>query len=102
MAKCVSPKTWNSLCSVQLGFGGGHPRYRLDHDLPAEARSLAHQPRCLKIAALLDKACRRVLPIKADYVGFSIPNVFVIGYGMDYAERYRNLPDICVLPPEMI
>jgi hypoxanthine phosphoribosyltransferase len=63
---------------------------------------MAHQPRCLKIAALLDKACRRVLPIKADYVGFTIPDEFVVGYGMDYAEHYRNLPDICVLPPEMI
>jgi hypoxanthine phosphoribosyltransferase len=63
---------------------------------------MAHQPRCLKIAALLDKACRRIIPIKADYVGFTIPDEFVIGYGMDYAERYRNLPDICVLPPDKI
>lgn len=63
---------------------------------------MAHQPRCLKIAALLDKVCRRMLPIKADYVGFTIPDEFVVGYGMDYAERYRNLPDICLLPPEMI
>ena len=38
--------------------------------------------------------------IEADYVGFSIPNLFVIGYGMDYAERYRNLPDICLMPPD--
>lgn len=60
----------------------------------------AHQPACLKVVALLDKACRRVEPVKADYVGFTIPDEFVIGYGMDYAERYRNLPDICVLPPE--
>lgn len=63
---------------------------------------LAHGPRCFKICALLDKACRRVHPIKADYVGFTIPDEFVVGYGMDYAERYRNLPGICVLPPEMI
>jgi hypoxanthine phosphoribosyltransferase len=63
---------------------------------------LAHQPSCLKIAALLDKSCRRLQPIKADYVGFTIPDDFVVGYGMDYAESYRNLPDICVLPPEMI
>jgi hypoxanthine phosphoribosyltransferase len=40
--------------------------------------------------------------VKADYVGFTIPDEFVIGYGMDYAERYRNLPDICVLPPEEV
>ena len=63
---------------------------------------MAHQPRCLKIAALLDKTCRRQLPIKADYVGFTIPDEFVVGYGMDYAERYRSLPDICLLPPEII
>ncbi len=57
----------------------------------------AHHPKALKIAALLDKASRRVLPIHADYVGFEIPDQFVVGYGMDAAERYRNLPDICVV-----
>jgi len=62
---------------------------------------LAHQPRALKVAALLDKASRRIEPVQADYVGFVIPEEFVVGYGMDYAERYRNLPDICVLPPEL-
>ena len=63
---------------------------------------LAHQPSSLKIAALLDKASRRVEPVKGDYVGFVIPDEFVVGYGMDYAERYRNLPDICILPPELV
>ncbi len=63
---------------------------------------MARQPRSLKVAALLDKACRRAVPVKADYVGFTIPDEFVVGYGMDYAEHYRNLRDICVLPPEMI
>lgn len=58
----------------------------------------AHRPKSLKIATLLDKAARRVQPIKADYVGFEIPDEFVVGYGMDYAERYRNLADICVVP----
>jgi hypoxanthine phosphoribosyltransferase len=57
-----------------------------------------HHPKTLRIAALLDKPSRRVERIDADYVGFSIPNLFVIGYGMDYAERYRNLPDICLMP----
>lgn len=57
----------------------------------------AHKPKELKIAALLDKASRRVTPIHADYVGFEIPDQFVVGYGMDAAERYRNLPDICVV-----
>ena len=61
---------------------------------------LQHKPRTLRIAALLDKPSRRLEKIDADYVGFSIPNLFVIGYGMDYAERYRNLPDICLMPPE--
>jgi hypoxanthine phosphoribosyltransferase len=57
-----------------------------------------HHPKTLRIAALLDKPSRRIEQIDADYVGFSIPNLFVIGYGMDYAERYRNLPDICLMP----
>jgi hypoxanthine phosphoribosyltransferase len=59
---------------------------------------LAHQPKAFRIAALLDKPSRRKQPIQADYVGFSIPDEFVVGYGLDYAERYRNLPDICVVP----
>ena len=57
----------------------------------------ARQPRALKIAALLDKPSRRQRPIQADYVGFKIPDEFVVGYGLDYAEHYRNLADICVL-----
>jgi hypoxanthine phosphoribosyltransferase len=61
---------------------------------------LAHQPKAFKIAALLDKPSRRKQPIQADYVGFSIPDEFVVGYGLDYAERYRNLADICVVPRE--
>jgi hypoxanthine phosphoribosyltransferase len=59
----------------------------------------AHQPGTLKIAALLDKPARRIQKIEGDYIGFTIPNKFVVGYGLDYAERYRNLPDICVIPP---
>jgi hypoxanthine phosphoribosyltransferase len=62
---------------------------------------LNHQPRSLKIAALLDKSSRRMVDVHADYVGFEIPDEFVVGYGLDYGERYRNLPDVCVLPPEM-
>lgn len=58
------------------------------------------RPRTLRIATLLDKPSRRIEKIDADYVGFSIPNLFVIGYGMDYAERYRNLPDICLMTPD--
>lgn len=59
---------------------------------------LAHHPKAFKIAALLDKKCRRQQPIYADYAGFEIPDEFVVGYGMDFDERYRNLPDICVVP----
>jgi hypoxanthine phosphoribosyltransferase len=61
---------------------------------------LARQPRTLNIAALLDKPSRRKLPLQGDYVGFKIPDEFVVGYGLDYAERYRNLADICVVPRE--
>lgn len=60
----------------------------------------AHQPESLTIAALLDKPSRRKQPMQADYLGFTIPDEFVVGYGLDYAEMYRNLPDICVLPRE--
>jgi hypoxanthine phosphoribosyltransferase len=59
---------------------------------------LARQPRTLKVAALLDKPSRRKLPLEGDYVGFKIPDEFVVGYGLDYAEKYRNLCDICVVP----
>jgi hypoxanthine phosphoribosyltransferase len=56
----------------------------------------ARKPRTLKFAALLDKPSRRQMPVEADYVGFKIPDKFVVGYGLDYAERFRTLPDICV------
>jgi hypoxanthine phosphoribosyltransferase len=56
------------------------------------------KPRSLRIAALLDKPARRVKEVPADYVGFTIPDKFVVGYGLDFAEQYRNLPDVCVLP----
>ena len=55
------------------------------------------KPRTLRVAALLDKPTRRLKPVEADYLGFKIPNEFVVGYGLDYAERYRNLKDVCVL-----
>jgi hypoxanthine phosphoribosyltransferase len=55
------------------------------------------KPKHLRVAALLDKPERRVTAVQADYVGFTIPNEFVVGYGLDYAERYRNLLDVGVL-----
>jgi hypoxanthine phosphoribosyltransferase len=61
---------------------------------------LQHKPASLKIATCLDKPSRRLVPIEADYVGFQIPNQFVIGYGMDYAEVYRNVPDIRIFPSD--
>ncbi len=57
----------------------------------------AHQPRSLKLATLLDKPSRRVIPVQADYVGFSIPDLFVVGYGLDYAQQYRQLRDLRVI-----
>jgi len=58
-------------------------------------------PASISICTLLDKPARRKADIKADYYGFNIPDEFVVGYGLDYAERYRNLPFIGVLKPEI-
>ena len=58
---------------------------------------LAHKPKSLKVCALLDKVSRRKMPIHGDYVGFEIPDEFVVGYGLDFAERFRNLPEVCIL-----
>jgi len=55
------------------------------------------KPKHLRVAVLLDKPERRIAAVRADYVGFSIPNEFVVGYGLDYAERYRNLPYVGIL-----
>lgn len=62
---------------------------------------LNRNPESIKICTLLDKPARRKTDIKADYFGFDIPDEFVVGYGLDYAERYRNLPFIGVLKPEI-
>ena len=61
----------------------------------------AKEPASLKICTLLNKPTRREVDIEADYIGFTIPNEFVVGYGLDYAERYRNLPFVGVLKPEI-
>ena len=61
---------------------------------------LSRSPRSLKIAALLDKRPRRLRPVTIDYVGFEIPDRFVVGYGLDYAERFRHLPYVAALSPE--
>ena len=59
------------------------------------------KPRRLKTCVLLDKPARRVENIRAEYVGFTVPDVFVVGYGLDFAERYRNLPFVGVLHPHL-
>jgi len=55
------------------------------------------KPRSIRIAALLDKPDRRLRPVQVSYTGFTIPDEFVVGYGLDYAEDYRGLKDICIL-----
>ena len=55
------------------------------------------QPRTVRVCTLLDKASRREVPISLDYVGFTVPNEFVVGYGLDFAGLYRNLPYLAVL-----
>jgi hypoxanthine phosphoribosyltransferase len=61
----------------------------------------ALKPRRIKTCVLLNKAARRVEAVQADYVGFEIPDFFVVGYGLDFAERYRNLPFVGVLHPHV-
>ena len=55
------------------------------------------QPKSMRLCTLLDKPDRRVADVKVDYVGFEIPDEFVVGYGLDYAQKYRNLPYIGVV-----
>ncbi len=62
---------------------------------------MIRQPASISVATLLDKPARRKADIKADYSCFEIPDAFVVGYGLDYNERYRNLPYIGVLKPEI-
>jgi hypoxanthine phosphoribosyltransferase len=58
------------------------------------------KPKSVRIATLLDKPESRLRPVDVAYVGFSIPDEFVVGYGLDFAEKYRNLRDICILEPD--
>lgn len=78
-------------------------------DIVDSGRTLAYildnlqtrRPADLKVCALLSKPSRREIEVKLDYLGFEIPDAFVVGYGLDYAEGYRNLPFIGVLKPEL-
>jgi hypoxanthine phosphoribosyltransferase len=65
------------------------------------AKLQALKPRRTKTCVLLNKAARRIEKVEADYLGFEIPDVFVVGYGLDFAERYRNLPFVGVLHPHV-
>ena len=58
-------------------------------------------PNSVRICAILDKPARRKTDIRADYIGFEVPDAFVVGYGLDYDEKYRNLPFVGVLRPEV-
>ena len=62
---------------------------------------LDRHPKSIRIVTLLDKPDRREAPVAADYSGFVVPDQFIVGYGLDYAEKYRNLPYIGVLKPEI-
>jgi hypoxanthine phosphoribosyltransferase len=62
---------------------------------------LARKPASLEICALLSKTSRRRVELNVRYLGFEVPDEFVVGYGLDYAGAYRNLPDICILRPEV-
>ena len=58
-------------------------------------------PKSIRIVTLFDKPSRRKAPVKADYFGYEVPDAFIVGYGLDYAEKYRNLPYIGILKPEI-
>lgn len=62
---------------------------------------LSRKPRSLKVCTLLDKPSRRQVDLRPDYLGFTIPDKFVVGYGLDFAQKYRQLPDVGVLKPEI-
>ncbi len=61
----------------------------------------ARKPASIRLCTLMDKPDRRTKPITADYVGFTIPDAFIVGYGLDYDEKYRNLPYVGVLKPSV-
>ncbi len=62
---------------------------------------LAREPKSLKVCALLDKPSRRKVEFKGDYIGFEIENEYVVGYGLDYNQKMRHYPDVCILAPEV-
>jgi hypoxanthine phosphoribosyltransferase len=125
MRQIAIPHAIDFMATSSYGMGtesSGAVRILKDLDRPIEGRSVlivediidtgrtlaylkrtleARQPRSLRICTLLNKPSRREVDVPVDYVGFDIPNKFVLGYGLDFAELYRNLPYIAVLSPAL-
>ena len=125
MRAIVVPHAIDFMATSSYGTGmesSGVVRILKDLDAPIEGRNVlivediidtgrtldylvrilnARGPRSLRICTLLDKASRREVPVPVNYTGFEIPDKFVFGYGLDYAELYRNLPYVAVLAPEL-
>jgi hypoxanthine phosphoribosyltransferase len=119
------PVTFDMVCVSSYGSSAessGTLKIKLDSGVPFEGKNvlivedildtgntlsnlLAHfagrKPKSIKLCCLLDKPSRRLRDIEADYKGFEIPDEFVVGYGLDYAEKYRELPYIGILKPEV-
>ncbi len=83
------------LLLVEDILDSGNTLYYLRHVLQAR------HPASIRICTLLDKPERRIKPVKADYCGFTIPDAFVVGYGLDYDQQFRNLPYIGILKPSV-
>ena len=90
----INPNAYNILIVEDILDSGLTLKYLKDLLLQRGALDI-------RIAALLDKPARRLADIKADYTCFEVPDEFVVGYGLDYAEKYRNLPYVGVLQPEI-
>jgi hypoxanthine phosphoribosyltransferase len=103
----MTPRDRAEILGTPQGIAGAHVLIVediLDTGLTLNALSAAlreHNPASLRTAVLLDKPAGRKLPYHAEYVGFKCPDAFVVGYGLDFAGRYRNLPDIGVLRREL-
>ena len=103
--KMKMPVTMNFMSVSSYGNStesSGNINIKMDLDTGRTLKKLkelliSRNPKKLKLVTLLDKPDRRVVDIKADYTGFTIPDAFVVGYGLDYAQKYRNLPYVGVL-----
>ena len=85
-------RAWWVAPSYKIAQVGWRPLQRLARRIPGAS---------VKLAAIMDKPDRRKVDLKVDYPGIVIPDEFVVGYGLDFKGRYRNLPDVCVLKPEI-